>query len=165
MNLKHFALAALLLAAKPSQAALGNRNQSASDRLMKSQSGTPRYYDRETLKRELSDTMELIEALALQAEHATQPEMDEAWASGERDFKLTSGEVGDTRKACGELLKARLADTAGDPKKAASLRADARQRMNPHHKKKSEDYVRDLRNWITVNEGVLRRANEAREKK
>ena len=141
--------------------------QAGADRLMRGGDSKIKNYDRQALTREIDETLSLMEELCRQLKLATKAEADEVWASGGRDFKLQSGQVNDSRKACAYLLGALDLEGAGkdasDESKA--LREKARDLMRDHHKKKTESYVRDLRNWLTVSEGELRRINEKREAK
>ena len=139
--------------------------------LSRSSGSKNRNYDREALTREIDETMVMLDGLCLQIQAAPKSEADDVWLSGTRDFKLESKEVKETRKACDALIEAANYEKIIDgpqARKAAEtakeLRSKARDLMREHHKKQTEEYVRDLRNWITVSEGVLRRVNEKAEK-
>jgi hypothetical protein len=175
----------LFLASAPLAAFVPVGQDSDADRLLKSNRPTQNY-DREGVKRELTETMEIIASLAVQLRSASPDDQKEVWDSGTRDFKLDKDEVSDSREACELLLKADTLDSALDKEKEAAkklavdsretlktqkeigkkeneieeMREDARKVMFGHHKKKSEAYIRDLRNWLTVSEGSLRKANE-----
>lgn len=151
------------LASAFSLPALG-RQQSASDRMMKVSDEKPKSYDRQALGREIDETLALVEDLARQLALASKSEADEIWKSGQRDFQLHDSQVSDSRKACDLVMKAQALEAGGKAKEdeAKALRAKARDLMRSHHKKQTEIYVRDMRNWLTVSEGELRRANEKR---
>ena len=48
-----------------------------------------------------------------------------------------------------------------DEKKVTALREDAYDALRSLHKSESEDYVRNIRNWIMVSEGNLRHDHPA----
>jgi hypothetical protein len=150
-----------LALAFPLQAA---RQQSASDRMMKVSSEKPKSYDRQALALQIDETLGFLEDLSRQLALAPKSEADEVWKSGERDFQLHDTQVSDSRKACELLMKAQALEDQGKAEEAqeASLREKVRDLMRKHHKKQTEAYVRDMRNWLTVSEGELRRANEKR---
>jgi hypothetical protein len=155
-------IAALLILLPALATALtDSTHSSAADKMLRSKKKNSSY-NREAVGKELTLTMEMAEALAVQARKAPPEALKEVWASGRRDFKLEEGQVPDTQKACLALIKAQEWDEKGQEEKAKAERELARDALRPHHKRKTEDYVRDLRNWISVSEGELRKANEAK---
>jgi hypothetical protein len=154
----------LLLCLAPAfgRADLTDRNRSAADKMMRNNKKKSSAYSREALGRELTLTMEMAEALAVQARKAAPEALKEVWAAGRRDYNLDSGQVPDTQKACLALIRAQEFEEKGQEEKAKAEREAARDALRPHHKRKSEEYVRDLRNWISISEGELRKANEAK---
>jgi len=166
---KYFALLLACLACTFARAT--EIGTSGSEQMMRHAEGRAKQMNREQLTREIDETMLIIEDLCHQAKLAPKAEVDDVWASGSRDYKLEKAEVNDARKACEATqqaldLESNIGGGAADENaaKAKDLRETARDLMRPHHKKQSEEYVRDLRNWLTISEGMLRHANEKRER-
>ena len=154
-----------LAAASASATELGT---SSNERMLNQHGGKTKSVNRDQLKRDLDETMLIIEDLCRQAKLATKEEIEDVWASGKRDFKLSAGEIKDARKAyekTAEALALEAAHSREGKAKALKLREDARDAMRSHHKNQPEEYIRDLRNWLNISEGTLRRANDKREQK
>lgn len=157
MKSKLFALLLLL----PLLARTTDVGTSGSERMLNQHGGKTKSVNRDQLKRDTDETMLIIEDIARQMKLAPKDEIEDVWASGVRDYHLAKGLVRDARKACEDTY---VSISENDGLKAAKLREQARDTMRPHHKGQSEDYVRDMRNWLSISEGTLRRANEKRER-
>jgi hypothetical protein len=154
---------------------------SASDSLLKT-NRRPKKVDHETLKRNITETMESIESLAQQLKSAKPSEVAELRASGRRDFGISKSYVNSVLDSANYLIKAFASEAtvkddeaqlkglppespiekklmkklAKDQEKAKDLREEARDAVRGLHKSESEDYLQSVRNWILISEGSLR---------
>src|SRR5438128_1330255 len=79
---------------------------SSSERMMNRASGKARQMNREHLMRDVDETMLIIDDLSRQAKLAPKEEVEDVWASGERDYKLEKAEVKDSRRAAEAIMQA-----------------------------------------------------------
>ena len=121
--------------------------------------GKPKKLDREALRREVDQTQVILEELALQLPAAPNDEIEEIWATGPRDFKISGSLMKDARKASEFYVKALALK---DEKEATELKDKGWFLMRPYHRERSEAYIREMRNWLTICGGTLRRANAKR---
>lgn len=156
-------ITALLLAFSSQLPAYSKDGNSPDEFIKRSGRGKGRTFDRLALIRAIDETLVMVEDLSRRLKLASKEEIEEVWASGERDFKLESSEVRYGRKACESTQRALEHEGKGtelDADKAKAYRNDARDQIRSHHKKESAEYVQNFRNWLSINEGVLRKAQE-----
>ncbi|MES2200839.1 MAG: hypothetical protein V4498_01160 [candidate division FCPU426 bacterium] len=173
--LRALSLGLLMLSPCAQASTLSNRR--AQDNLMLPKDKA-KGVDREALRQELTTTMDSVEALATDTKNAAKADLDEIWLSAKRDFRLKSGVVSAVRDSLEDLQKALDAEGQAGEAEAKKLNAEAakareraeffrdraRSDLKSIHKNAKQVFLRDLRNWLIVADGDLRRALESRSK-
>jgi hypothetical protein len=137
---------------------------------------------------DIQETQDLFSALALETRRLDKPLLEPLFKSLDKEYHL-SDYVGKSRKALDEAeavlnvqdamatQDSRAKDlsvmtTKEDDEKAKALQgdlkassADLKKTVSDIQNKAGEDEVRDLRNWLMISEGELRRQREDREAK
>jgi hypothetical protein len=160
-----FLLAALILAFPSALCAREDGNDAAGF-VRRAGRNRSKPYDRQALTRAINETLVHVEDLSRRLKLASKDEIAEVWASAKRDFKLADSELSLGRKACESTMLAlehEAKATELDHAKAKAYRDEARDHVRSHHKRESEEYVQSFRNWLIINEGVLRKAQEKKD--